>query len=208
MSMFRLWAMGVGGAFLVAGPPLEAASLSGWEIHPGEGILGLGYAAPRHAAASEFELVTIPGMDDAGWDLAPDMGRVGFAQPSALCGAPVACREGVDFTYFQTFVDLSDTKGVKSLILQMTSLDDGVRVSVYNSAHPAGAEIKASWVRVDKDHPPGTPYETGNLARLLKGGEVNRVVVVLADDCCGWAHFSGVTVLLDGQVLPISGEAP
>jgi hypothetical protein len=108
----------------------------------------------------------------------------------------MACRYGADFTYFQTFVNVPSNVLVTDFTISFSGVDDGVRVTIFNSDYPGGVVVPGSYVFLG-----GTG--TSNLATLVKSGEVNRVVVTQTDDCCYHSYLSSALVVLNGELVPV-----
>lgn len=149
----------------------------------------------QHGAHVEYELATIPGELDEGWQLAPDPATIAFRGESALCEAQVACRAGVNFTYFQTWIDVPE-EGFGALRLSLDEVDDGIRVTIFNSAHPEGISPRGATLRNERR--PGAQL-TGDLSGALVPGETNRLVITHVDDCCGWQVADGVHVIVGDE---------
>ncbi len=172
-----------------------ALSRTDWQMHQGEGLVPFGFTTPQHGAIVEYDFATIPPGNDPGWGPAPSGSTIAFdATPSSLCGV-LACRAGGQFTYFQTLVNVPSNVVVTSFTITFSGIDDGVRTTIFNSAHPGGAVVPGSYVFLG-----GTG--TANLAALVVSGEVNRVVVTHVDDCCIGSSLSTAGVVLNGEEVP------
>lgn len=75
----------------------------------------------------------------------------------------------------------------------MTTIDDGARITIYNSAYPNGTVVAASYVYLGGSG-------TSNLASLIREG-VNRVVITQLDDCGTGNNLGSATVTLNGVVV-------
>jgi hypothetical protein len=80
---------------------------------------------------------------------------------------------------------------VTSLVVSFGGVDDGARVTIYNSAHPAGVVDDGSYIFLG-----GAPVTT-NLGPYIVAGR-NRIVIAHIDDCCSWRALTGVHVTLNG----------
>ncbi|HEY5909334.1 MAG TPA: hypothetical protein VJA21_01885 [Verrucomicrobiae bacterium] len=164
-------------------------------MHQGEGIVPFGFVASEHGATNEYDFARIPTVDDPGWAPAPDADYIGFSRPSTLCGA-AECQEAGDFTYFQTLVEIPSNAVVTAFTITFSGIDDGVRVTVFNSDYRNGVVVEGSYVFLGGNG-------TANLANLVKAGETNRVVVTQVDDCCSNCSLQTAEVVLNGDtVLP------
>ena len=54
---------------------------------------------------------------------------------SKLCNAPTTCWKYLDFTYFQTFVNIPQSNNLTEFSIQFSGMDDGSRVTVFNSKY-------------------------------------------------------------------------
>lgn len=171
---------------------IHAQSRTNWQMHLGAGPQSISPCSPSYGDISEYAYASIPGVADPGWGPAPDGTSIGFAGPSDLCGL-YECRCGVDFTYFQTLVNIPGNVVVSTFTLTFTSVDDGARVTIYNSLNPGGVVAAGSYVYLG-----GTT--TADLAAYMVSGEVNRVVVTHVDDCCSFRSLNG-NIVLNGIVI-------
>ena len=159
-----------------------------------EGIVTFGYVAPYHGYEGECDFATIPPASDINWNPAPDADLIGYSQYSTLCGV-LGCRAGADFTYFQSFVDVPGNVVVTTFTIAFTGIDDGVRVTIFNSDHPTGAVVPGSYVFLGGSG-------TADVTSLVRSGEINRVVVTHTDDCCSQSYLNSAQVTLNGTVIP------
>jgi MYXO-CTERM domain-containing protein len=175
-----------------------AQSLSPWEMHQGEGLVSFGFLSPSFGDPSEYQFATIPPAEDPGWGAAPNSDTIGFGGVSTLCGR-IACRYGGEFTYFQTFVNIPANIAVSTFTISFSGIDDGVRVSIFNSDYPAGVVVPGSFVFLGGSG-------TADLAALVRSGEVNRVVVTHVDDCCSGTSLASAAVVLNGKEVCIDDD--
>ena len=169
----------------------EAQSHTPWQQHEGfQGVVHFGFTAPRHGDDSEYAFANIPAANHAGWGAAPDGDIIGLSRPSTLCGV-AACRQGGEFTYFQTFVNIPSGYTVSTFTVALSGMDDGSRISIYNSAYPNGVIVPGSYVYFGQS-------ATADLAPLVQSGEVNRVVITHVDDCCTGSNLRNATVVING----------
>jgi hypothetical protein len=194
-----------------------AQSRSPWQQHDGLemtpvnplGLVQLTCLPEQNGDVCEYDVSTIPPAEDAGWQPAPNADVIDFSvYPSRVCEAPVTCVDYaspenlgyVDFTYFQTFVDLPADFVVTRFTIDFDGMDDGSRVSVFNSDYPDGVVVPGSYVYYGETG-------TADLAALVRAGEVNRVVVTQVDDCCYDNQLRSATVVLNGETLAIVVDA-
>lgn len=203
--MKKVMMLAASGLVTVAAAQAQAQTRSAWQQHDGLEVTGanpLGLIAftcnpAQHGDACEYDVATIPPAFDGGWGAAPNPDTIGFSvYPSRVCQAPggQSCLEYGDFTYFQTFVDIPANVAVTAFTIDFSGMDDGSRVTIFNSLHPAGFVIPGSYVYLG-----GTG--TTDLSALVVSGEVNRVVVTQVDDCCVENNLHSAVVVLNGEVI-------
>jgi hypothetical protein len=157
-------------------------------MHYGAGPSCWGVEFPSHGHVGEYAFASIPAEDHAGW-LPHAPANISFDDPSTLCDV-CECRRGGDFTYFQTSFDLPAGYGVTSLIVTIANVDDGVRITLFNSSHPAGVTPEGSYAYLGGG-------STANLAAFTAPGH-NRVVLTHVDDCCEVRRIANATITLNG----------
>ncbi|MFY0524719.1 hypothetical protein ACN28I_16675 [Archangium gephyra] len=171
-----------------------------WEMHVGgfeAGATGSNFVidAPcttkKHGDVCLYEAAVVPPSDDSAWLPAPNGDTINFQGTSAL-----ACLKQVDYTYFQTFVNIPSEVSVKTHTVDFSGLDDGARVTIYNSRHPSGLVVDGSYVFLGG-------AGTADLADLLTTG-LNRIVVTQLNDCSRGRLDSAKVILngMAGGVLP------
>lgn len=198
-AVMTLWAL-----------PAAAQSRTPWQMHNGTevtpsnplGLVQFSCAPQQHGDKCEYDVATIPAASDAGWDAAPNGETIGFSvSPSRVCQAPVTCNAYGDFTYFQTFVNVPSNVAVTQFTIAFQGMDDGSRVSIFNSKYPAGLVIPGSYVYLGGSG-------TTNLASYVKAGEINRVVITQVDDCCSHNRLESAKVVLNGEVVSSACSGP
>ena len=170
-----------------------------WQMHEGEGIIPFGYMTPYHGYELSYDnFATIPPKDSIDWTSAPNGDTIDYNVPSTLCGV-IDCRCGADFTYFQTFVNVPIDFIVDIFTIAFNGIDDGVRVTIFNSDYPNGEVVPGSYVFL---------YGSGtaNLMSLIKPGERNRVIITHIDDCCYNSYLQRAQVKFNGESIPPSLE--
>jgi hypothetical protein len=145
----------------------------------------------RHGDPGEYALSSVPSEGDGGWVDDPSV-TVGFNDMSRLCGV-CECLAGGDYTYFQTTFEIPVGFEVRSLAVSVGWVDDGVRITVYNDAHPSGVVDPGSYAYLGGG-------STTDLARYIVPGH-NRIVLTHVDDCCSVRGMTGVNVVLNGGAL-------
>ncbi len=168
-----------------------------WQMHHGLGPQCFDETFDEHGQPEEYEYASIPPKDDADWEPEPD-NFISFDERSTMCGEDgepdlCACRAGGDFTYFQTFFNIPSTLQIDSLQVEITNVDDGARVTIFNSDHPQGIVDPNSYAYF-----PGN--STAELAQYITTG-LNRVVITHVDDCCSERRIEGVHVSVNGEEI-------
>ena len=179
----------------------EAQIRTPWQQHDGLevtvsnplGLVQFSCAPAVHGDICEYDVATVPPAGDAGWIAAPNGETIGFSvYPSRVCSAPVSCMVYGDFTYFQTFVDIPSSVIVTEFTIAFSGMDDGSRVTIYNSLYPTGYVVPGSYVYLGGSG-------TTDLEALVVSGEINRVVVTQVDDCCVENNLNSAIVVLNGE---------
>ncbi len=173
-----------------SGPP---PTRTPWEMHYGEGIVEWGFESPQHGDPIEYDYATIPSADDPGWGPAPDPEVVNFQIPSTVCGV-CDCLTGGDFTYFRTYVDIPADTWLTEFRIVTSGVDDGIRVSIYNSQYPDGLVVPGSYVFLNGEG-------TADLQDYVVRGEVNTILITHVDDCCRHSQLLTAQVVLSGAVV-------
>jgi hypothetical protein len=172
---------------------------NGLEVTPSNplGLVHFGCVPSEHGDPCEYDVATIPSPVDPAWLSAPDPDIINFSVfPSRVCSAPdgQTCLVYGDFTYFQTFVDIPLDVVVTQFTIAFSGMDDGSRVTIFNSNYPAGFVVPGSYVFLGGSG-------TTDLSSLVRSGEVNRVVVTQVDDCCVQNNLRSAVVVLNGVVV-------
>jgi hypothetical protein len=187
---------------LLLGQEASAQTRTNWERHEGLGVTATNPldvrapltgcpsgVAPSHGAVCLYDDAIIPGATAAGWVPAPDPTTINFSRSST-----VSCFRAADFNYFQTFVNVPADVQVNTFTIAFSGMDDGSRVSIFNSQNPAGTVIPGSYVFLGGSG-------TTNLAPYVVSGEINRVVVTQVDDCAVANNLRSATVVLNGSPI-------
>jgi len=159
------------------------------------GLVQFNCNASRHGDICLYDVATIPAEDHTAWFPAPDPDVINLVRvPSYVCQAPVRCWRYGDFSYFQTFVDIPENVEVTQFTIGFRGMDDGSRITIFNSLYPGGLVIPGSYVYLGGSG-------TSNLAPFVAQGEVNRVVITQVDDCCYHNYLREAFVILNGEVV-------
>jgi hypothetical protein len=189
----------------LAAATASAQTRTPWEMHDGLevtaenplGLLELACVPTRHGDICEYDVAQVPPLGHVSWGPAPDGEIIDLNMGcgrSRVCSAPIGCLAYADFTYFQTLVTVPDDVLVTEFTITFSGMDDGSRVSIYNSAFPDGEVVAGSYVYLGE-------AGTTNLADLVVAGEVNRVVVTQVDDCCCENYLREARVVLNGEII-------
>lgn len=181
-----------------------AQTRSPWQMHNGLevtgsnplGLLAFSCSPSQHGDPCEYDVATIPPSNDPGWGPAPDGDTINFSIPSRVCNAPIGCMAYGDFTYFQTLVDIPGDIVVTTFTIAFDGMDDGCRVTIFNSAYPTGLVVPGSYVFLGGSG-------TTNLRDYVVSGEINRVVVTQVDDCCSENNLHSAIVVLNGEPVSV-----
>ena len=154
------------------------------------------YAPPIPAVDAS---VPLDASGNGGWTPAPNGSTIGFGDDGAsrLRGYP--CLQSLDFTFFQTLVDIPQGTILNDFKISFSGMDDGSRVSIFNSANPAGIVIDGSYVYLGGSG-------TTDLKAYIVAGETNRVVITQMDDCAVGNKLQVANVVLNGTV--VQADAP
>ena len=167
------------------------AGQSVWQVHDGGPPSCWGdFVSPGHGHPSEYDRASIPLASDAGWRDEPD-DHISFDRASQMCDLGCWCLDGGDFTYFQTSLFVPRDGRVGRYEIQMDRVDDGARVTVFNSRYPNGVTDPESYAR----YPGGS---SADLAPYLVEGD-NRMVITHVDDCCRESRIADVFTTIDDE---------
>jgi hypothetical protein len=194
----------------MGGMPAAAQTRTPWQMHDGPevteynplGLMPFSCLPMRRGDKCEYNVATLPSEGDPRWWPAPNAETIEFLlEPSRVCEAPITCRIFGDFTYFQTFVNVPANLEVTEFTLSFSGVDDGVRVTIFNSEHPGGIVAPGSYVYLGGSG-------TENLAPYIQPGEINRVVLTQVDDCCALNRLESAVVVLNGEAVDLACEEP
>lgn len=179
---------------------LAQVSRTPWEMHEGQDVIKLDAELPPNGALPEngyigFQHAEIPA-EGSGWAPAPNPDTIGFGGPNAskIGAAGGTCRRALDYTYFQTFVDVPAGTQVDEFKIVFQGMDDASRITIFNSAHPGGQVVEGSYVTRASA---GTPSATTDLEALVTTGR-NRVVITQVDWCPVGNQLQSAQVHLNG----------
>ncbi|MCF7805124.1 MAG: HYR domain-containing protein [Candidatus Marinimicrobia bacterium] len=181
----------------------QNVSRTDWDMHYGLeeangyylGVIPYNNDTGNHGDPSVYSEATIPGATDGGWISPPNPETIGFGSGSAsiIGDAGYGCWDALDFTYFQTFVNIPVGTTVNTFTISFDGMDDGSRITIFNSANPDGLVIPGSYVYLGAT-------ETTDLSGYVVKGE-NRVVITQVDDCPTGNNLQTAEVVLNGQTV-------
>ena len=177
----------------------EAQSIGKWMMHEGKGVIQFSSCMSSHGNVAEYNYASIPAWP-AGWKSAPNPDKVGFSRPSILCGV-ANCRCGGDFTYFRNTVTLPQNFNLTKFEIELNGMDDGTRVTIFNSKHPNGVTPAGGYI-----------FLGGKLTQDLKSyaqvGEANTIILTHVDDCCQQSNLQEAFIRINGaRVNPCTPAA-
>lgn len=189
-----------------AQPAFAQVSRTPWQMHEGQPVIKLDVELPPNGALPEngyiaFQHAVIPA-EGNGWVAAPNPETIGFGGPRAsqISAAGGACRRAVDYTYFQTFVDVPAGTRVDEFKIAFQGMDDASRITIFNSANPGGRVVDGSYVTRAAT---GTSTATTDLHALVTTGR-NRVVITQVDWCPTGNTLQSAQVHLNGSNVAVA----
>ncbi len=106
------------------------------------------------------------------------------------------CKTYVDFTYFETFVDVPAGSQLEEFTVNFSRVDDGARVYVFNSDYPEGTYAEKADIAYK-----GKPV-SADISELIKIGDNNRIVIAQFDNCWSENVLRGANVVVNGVKVP------
>ena len=179
---------------LMASTAIAQVTISPWKMNKGAGAIP--FNVGFHGNPAAYNVSNIPEASDSNWELAPvnATGGINYSVRSILTG----CLNQLDFTYFETFLNIPSNFNVTDLNISFSAADDGARAYIFNSAHPNGDFIGE--IRL------GQTAVTANYAALAMAGEINRLVIVQFDDCPTGNNLTGAQVQVNGQTAVVNTD--
>ncbi len=174
---------------------VNGQTVSPWRIHEGnEGVVQFMNAFNGDPRA--YDKMKIPAKDDAGWKDAPKdaNGNVYLDRSSTL-----RCLQELDFTYFETTVNIPANMTVNEFKVSYDKADDGARIYFFNSKFPGGTFDPTADLIISQGRD-----NTGsvNLKDKIAAGD-NRVVIVQFDDCADRNSVHNIKIAVNGkQIAP------
>ena len=190
-----------------AGSAFGQVSRTPWQMNEGEGVIKLDAELPSNGALPEnnyiaFKQAQVPA-EGKGWVAAPNPETIGFGNASAskIAQAGGVCRKAVDYTYFQTFVEVPAGTRLDEFKISFQGMDDASRITIFNSKYPKGQIVAGSYVLRSA---PNAQAATTDLKSLVTTGR-NRVVITQVDWCPVGNQLQSAQVLLNGSKISTGG---
>jgi PKD repeat protein len=191
-----------GHVFIIATPAVPSPGPGPgdyWEMNDGEGIVHFSPPSPGHGHPSEYGYATVPAPSDLGWGPAPDPEIIAYSVTSTLCGV-CDCLAGGQFTYFRRAFDIPADVVVTEFTIdtrndKWNAVDDGIRVSIFNSAYPSGTVVAYQYLGIGG---------IVDLKSYAVSGETNTVIITHVDDCCSESNLLVARVTLDWTDPPVA----
>jgi hypothetical protein len=176
-----------------ADSPPTVLSRSDWQMLGNNPIVSGVPNFGTHGDPRYYDYVPpVPGVTDPRWGPAPNPATIGFG--SGTASRLPGCWTYLDYTFFQTLVEIPTGTTLTSFTIDFSGMDDGSRITVFNSANPGGLVIPGSYVYLGRTG-------TSDLAPYMVIGETNRVVITQIDDCAVGNNLQTANVVLNGDVI-------
>jgi len=152
-----------------------------------------------HGNMGEYANLVIPPVSANGWIVCGQPGDT-FCTDATSLGVQSAsrltnycnCMQCLDPTWFQTFITVPQNTIVTQFTINFQLMDDGCRVSIFNSVYPNGLTINTSYVYLGQQ-------VSDDFSQYLVVGS-NRVVITQVDDCPVGNNIIAVVTLNNQQV--------
>jgi len=171
-------------------------SITPWRMNYGGGVISFNIGGGSLGNPAAYSVMNIPAENNSGWGLAPLVnGAISFGNGNSSILPSNGCRTTLDFTYFETFLDIPTGATINDLRVSFASVDDGARAYIFNSAHPNGAfngEIQIGSTNASLDY-----------SQFAVAGERNRIVIVQFDSCPTGNTLRGANVEVNGTVVVV-----
>jgi len=170
-----------------------------WRMNRGGGAISYYIGSGSLGNPAAYSQMGIPATSDPNWNPAPlnAQGAINFSEASILS----QCRYQLDFTYFETYIDIPENTVVDELIVSFQQVDDGARAYIFNSAHPNGAFDGE--ITINNGVPVSSDY-----SQFAVAGERNRVVIVQFDSCPVGNNLINAQVEINGSPAPVDNTSP
>lgn len=178
--------------------PDGTVSTTPWQEHSDYGQQCYSAVIDPRCDDSEYDYaLNIPSQNDPGWVMHASANIDWARSTNELllgCNAGQGCAGGGQFTYFQTFFFIGTLTDLSSARVQVNTIDDGVRVTLFNSVHPDGIVVPGGFLCM------GDGGVTDDFSASLTTG-FNRIVMTHLDDCPDWSALQHVEIIINGQTL-------
>ena len=191
-----------------SGDPLQTPTVlrGTWDKHVG--LAYQDFAGVSGYPCAGFDLQQLPALDDPNWVPADDPTRIGFSQASTFCDDDAGVPHGIgEFTYFRSNIWVppaapeTHTDGeiggfvLTSLVVEVTGVDDAVKLWIYNSEHPTGYSPE------DNSACSGNGDFAYDFAADAVAGETNTIVMVHMDSECALSTLENASIVANGASL-------
>lgn len=172
-----------------------------WQMHEGDGVLLLDKALEGFGTVDNYDKAKIPLATDKGWAAAPNPEIIGFGGPGkskidASKGWKHHCQKAVDYTYFQTFVNVPKGAAMPDVKIAFKGMDDGARISIFNSKYKDGIVDQKGYVKLNQE-------ATEDLKSFMVEGS-NRIVITQVDICATDNRLDSAHVTIGGQNVRVA----
>ena len=185
------------GTLLLGVPALaQQITRTDWQMFEDKSVFVLDKKLTSYGAVEAYVHAKVPAENDPKWKPAPDGKIINFGNSKASVLGADQCRKAVNYTYFQTIVDVPAGARVNEFKINFVNMDDGVRITIFNSGTPRdGTVVVGSYVEYGG-------VGTSDLRALITSGR-NRVVVTQVDTCPTGNRLGKAEVVLNGQVVTV-----
>jgi hypothetical protein len=209
------------GLFALIHISLAQVTIQPWEIHEGGDLIPIipdimtsQTGNLLHGDTAAYAFMDIPLVNDPTWQNlneypnGPDCMGI---PADALCYDPPFqsiledAFRNLDFTYFQTFIDLEDNTELIRAEILFEQVDDGARAYVFNDNYPQGIAPPEGDARLYLNN------VVADLSPYLQSGARNRIVIVQFDDAKTESYLTMAQLVVEAaentcQLTPISSN--
>ncbi len=102
----------------------------------------------------------------------------------------------VDFSFFQTFVNIPAGTQITTFSVNFSEADDGSRLTIFNATYPDGLVVENSYTYLGGS-------QTADLSGHTAPG-INRLLVSQLDDCPSGNNIGSALVVVNGSAIKTS----
>ncbi|NVJ48628.1 MAG: thrombospondin type 3 repeat-containing protein, partial [Cytophagia bacterium] len=188
---------------LTDAPVGDPITTTAWRINNVATDIVTGVNQAYNGDPAAYAYMDIPETSDENWEAAPldGNGAILFGGSNASNLGAYTCRTALDFTYFETFIDIPENFEITDLTVTFGAADDGARAYIFNSAHPEGA-FRGQIALGDNS------AVINDYSDLAVAGELNRLVIVQFDDCATGNNLRDAQITVNGEEIPVDNSAP